>query len=665
MKIFSGLRILTMNACVLFAANLLALPVQAAAALDNKIETNVIFHDQGPVFDSALELDGKTVVTLKLRCSKNDLTAATINYREGDSPQLKTIRMAKEPTSASATGRYDYWHGSIPASATPKTYHFELKDGEQKVWYNARGASDTEPTEGDFFIVPNFKTPQWLKDGIMYQIFVDRFFNADKTNDVKDGQYDYAGSKPLVKAWGDSPVTPPGQSPAMTFYGGDLKGVIEKLPYIRETVGANIVYLNPIFQAPSNHKYDTTDYDKVDPAFGGKDTLVELSQSLHKEAAGKHGYLILDGVFNHTGDSHKWFGKYLQPGNSGAYQSQESPYKSFYTFYKWPDKYARFETVDSLPKLNFGSEQVKQAIYASPDALALKYLKAPFKIDGWRLDAPKYADKDGHYGSGNFNHSIWREFRKAVKGTRRDAAIIGELWDTAKTWTNRGDQWDSTTNFDGFTLPVSEWITGQHYANFKANISASQFDKWLRYTRANYPTNVQQALSNHLSNHDISRFAERAGGNTARINLALIFQMTYVGVPTIYYGDEYGMRGATDPDCRRTFDWNEISSPTVALTHKLAAIRNKYPALRTGSFITLKADDQSNVYAYGRMDKNNRLAVVLNNDSIAHEVQVPVQMLELADEMVLKEELSGKEAKVVHGMINVSVPAHSGAIFVH
>jgi alpha-glucosidase len=645
---------------------LLACPAANAAAQDSNIEWDGLFHDQGPLFTNTNEPDSKTPLSVRFRAFNKDLTSANIKYFDASDHNFHDLPMKRESTKPDAV--FEYWQATIPASPARKYYRFALHDGSTTAWYNARGSVSSEPADGDFYVVPGFKTPTWLKDGIIYQIFPDRFNNGDTANDVTDGKYKYAGVATIQRHWGESPVAKNDEDRSLIFYGGDLNGIIAKLNYIRTTIGANVVYLNPIFKSPSNHKYDTSDYDVVDPAFGTNEQLAQLSASLHNILNGKRGYLILDGVFNHTGDSHKWFGKYdAIPGVTGAYQSLQSPYRSFYTFKSWPNKYAMFLTYDSLPKLNFASKALKYALYVAPDSVALKYLKAPFNIDGWRLDAPKYVDSDGRDGSDNFNHEIWRQFRTAVKSVNPQAALIGENWENANAWTASGDQWDSVTNFDAFTQPVSEWITGRSVGNDVAALSVSEFERWLRLTRANYPTNVQQVLSNHLSNHDIARFAERAHGDIWKTNLALFFQMTYVGTPTIYYGDEYGMEGGADPDCRRTFDWTKADSnnPTIALTHKLIAVRNKYPALRTGSFMALKVDDVNNVFQFARLDKQNQIAVVLNNASTEKTVDVPIRLMDLPDNTMVKDEISGSSYQVKSGKVTVMVPGHCGAILVH
>ncbi|MGN6384133.1 MAG: glycoside hydrolase family 13 protein, partial [Dyella sp.] len=540
-----------------------------------------------------------------------------------------------------------------------------ITDGTATAWYNAAGISSSEPSSGDFFIIPGFTTPAWMKNGVMYQIFPDRFYNGDTNNDVQTGQYCYKGHCTEKHAWGTS-VYATGGDNNLVFFGGDLAGVDQKLGYIKNTVGANIIYLNPIFSAPSVHKYDTSDYTTVDPAFGSNATLQTLIGDLHAASNGPHGYLMLDGVFNHTGDAHKWFDKYNNFSSAGAYESQQSVWYGYYDFQQWPGTYSSFLGFDTLPKLDYGASgsAVRNAIYGSSTSVVKTYLSAPYGIDGWRLDAAQYIDAGGNNGSDTTNHQILAELRTAVKSVNPNADILGEYFGNAGPWTTSGNQWDGAMNYDGFTQPVSEWITGQDYGGGSASIPASQFDSWLHGTRANYPTNVQQVMSNFLSSHDITRFGNRAGGDIWKTYLALIFQMTYVGTPTIYYGDEYGMQGGADPDNRRTFDWNTGTSTNsaVALTGKLTAIRNAYPALRTGSFMSLATDDTNKLYAYGRFDATNRIAVALNNDSTSHTVTVPVWQLSMTNGSTVTDLLSGSHYTVQNGTVSVNVNGHYGAI---
>ena len=641
-------------------------PTARAANHDNNVEWDGLFHDQGPLFDSNVEPGASDAVTLTFRTFRYDATSVIIKYYDSADSSFHTVPMAFSANDA--TGRFDYWKGTIPAGTAEKYYRFEVTDGSTSAWYNARGINASEPSDGDFFIIPGFNTPAWMKNGVMYQIFPDRFYNGDTSNDVQTGQYSYRGQSTQKHAWGDSVFATNNGDNNLVFFGGDLAGIDAKLGYIKNTVGADILYLNPIFLAPTVHKYDTEDYKLVDPAFGSNMMLQRLVADVHASSNGRHGYLMLDGVFNHTGDAHRWFNRYHYFSVDGAYESQSSRYYTWYTFQQWPNTYSAFFGYDSLPKLNYGASgsPVRNAIYGASDSVVKAYLKAPYNIDGWRLDVAGFIDADGNNGEDATNHEILAELRNAVKSVNPDADILGEYFGDAGPWTQGGNQWDGAMNYDGFTQPVSEWITGKDYHDDPAALSTSEFAASLYRTRTNYPTNVQQVMTNFLSSHDITRFATRAGGDLWKTYLALIFQMTYVGTPTIYYGDEYGMQGGADPDNRRTFDWStgSATNSAVALAGKLTAIRRTYSALRTGSFINLLTDDTSRLFAFGRFDAANRIAVALNNDSVSHRINVPVYQMSITDGSTLTDALSGSRYTVQNGQVSVDVDGHYGAILV-
>jgi alpha-glucosidase len=644
-------------------------PVRAAAiptaAHDNNVEWNGLFSDQGPLYDSTLEPTCSTPVTLTSRSFHNDLTGANIKYYDTADSSFHVVPMSI--TSQDATGTFDLWQGSIPASCSIKYYRFQLIDGTATAWYNAQGPSSSEPSLGDFYIVPGFTVPAWTRSGVMYQIFPDRFYNGDPSNDVQNNEYTYDGYPTIQKNWGDSPQTGNGTENNNVFFGGDLQGVDQKLSYIKDTLGVNIIYLNPIFTAPSNHKYDTQDYFNVDPHLGGNAALQQLVSDIHSSSNGLQGYIVLDGVFDHTGIWSTWFNQgNVNPGDDGAEQSQSSPYYSYYDFQNWPTQYTTFLGYNTLPKLDFGGSgsAVRNSIYNSTDSVAQTWIRN-YGIDGWRLDAATYVDAGGNNGSDATDHQIWQEFRAAVKGADPNAFIFGEDWSNASAWANGVPaQWDAATNYDGFTNPVSEWITGEDYHGNGASLTPTQFDATLHNSRATYPTDVQQAMPNFLSSHDVTRFAQRAGGDMGKLSEAAIFQMTYEGLPTIYYGDEYGIQGGADPDDRRTFDWSQgtTANSLVALYQKLIGIRKSYSALTDGSFITLLTDNTNNVYAYGRMDQNHRVAVVLNNDSNAHTVTVPAYQESMVNGSSATDLLSGQTYQVSGGDITLTLQGHSGAI---
>ncbi len=635
------------------------------------MRTAYLFADQGPMYDSRPEPTASEAVSLRLRTCRDDITRADIDYYDTADHTSHFVPMRR--VSADPTGVFEYWQGTIPASPSPKRYRFRIEDGTDTVWLNAAGITRSEPAHGDFFLIPGFRTPDWMKNGVMYQIFVDRFFDGDPRNDVASGQYTFEGCATGRHSWASGFTSDAANDPrcnSEVFFGGDLAGIDRKLGYIKRTVGADILYLTPIFRAPTNHKYDTQDYYRVDPAFGTNKTLERLIADVHSSANGPKGYVILDGVFNHTGDSSCWFGRATYDGirceRPGAYRSRSSPYYRYYTFWSWPHRYATFSIVKTMPKLDYGAggSPVRERIYGSRDSVVQTYLRAPYRIDGWRLDSAQMIDAGGHGGSDATNHEIMRELRVAVASVNPDAEILGEFWGDAAPWLDDGTEWDSAMNYDGFTNPVSEWICGSDEKGRPASIDATRFDRWLRRSRAQLPVNVQEAMTDELGTHDTPRFATRCGENPRRIDLGLIFQFTYVGTPGIYYGDEYGMPGGNDPDDRRTFDWSRatLRDPTVALTHELAAIRRRYAALRTGSFMTLLADDRQGIYAFGRFDARHRIAVILNDSAQARTVRVPAWQLSMPDGTRVKDLLTRHTYEVKHGNLTVSVEGEHGAI---
>ena len=642
-------------------------PVKRAGH-DDRIESDGLFSDQGPLYDSNAQPAANQPVTLRLRAFKGDITAASIKYEDAADGSFHWIAMRRESTAPA--GIFDYWQGTVPASSSVKRYRFEVRDGSAAAWLNAAGITSSEPSSGDFLIVPGFKTPDWMKNGVMYQIFPDRFYDGDRANDVTSGQYTYAGCATERHAWG-TPVFPDVKGcRTEVFFGGDLAGIDRKLSYIKGTLGADIVYLNPIFNSPSNHKYDTQNYYEVDPAFGTRSTLRRLIADIHSGTNGPRGRIILDGVFNHTGDSNCWFGKRtyasIACAHPGAYQSRSSPYSGYYTFQSWPHAYSSFSGFGGMPKLDYGASgsAVRRRIYGDPTSVVQTYLRAPYRIDGWRLDVASALDANGKEGRDATNHQIMRELRAAVKSVDPDAEILGEYWGDASPWLDDGGEWDGAMNYNGFTNPVSEWLCGEDEYGRKAAISTTGLDGWLRASRADLPVAALETMTNELGTHDTIRFATRCGGDVRKTHLGLIFQFTYVGTPAIYYGDEYGMRGGPDPDDRRTFDWSRanLGDAGVALAHRLIVIRERYPALRTGSFMTLLTDDRNRVYSFGRFDAGNRIAVVLNDAPDTRMVTIPAWQLSMSNGSRVTDLLTGSRYRVINGSLTVTVDGDYGAI---
>ena len=632
------------------------------ATNDNNVEWDGLHSDQTALYMSPTEPTSTTAITVKLRTFKGDITSANVKYYDEADGLFHWVPMTW--VANDVTGVFDFWQATIPASGSRKWYRFQVNDGTATAWLNARGISSTEPSSGDFWIVPGFQTPAWAKNAIFYQIFPDRFYDGDPTNNVKDGEYYYNGNPTKAMAWSDLPEQP---KLDRDFFGGDLLGIRSKLgPYLQQQLGITALYLNPIFQSPSNHKYDTQDYWLVDPHFGTNTDLANLVADAHSTANFTGDYrvsVVLDGVFNHSGDWNRWFDKQHQYTTDGAYESQSSQWYGYYTFNTWPDGYVAWGGYLTLPKLNYASSALRDEIYRSSTSVAKTWLSSPYFIDGWRLDVP---NEVGNNGSNADNHNIWRDFRTNVKGVNANALIVGEYWGVPTDWLD-GYQWDASMNYNGFTNPVSRWITGNDESGNWAPIDTNTFANWVQGTLGDNPWPATLTMWNSLSTHDTPRFLYRAGGDVWKLKEAAIFQMTFVGAPMIYYGDEIGLTGGPDPDNRRTFNWDSTTWNTdiFNLYRQLISIRKTYPALRTGSFKALKVDNTNSIYAFGRWDAANQIAVVLNNTSYAQTITVPVWQMSIPNGAVMIDKLTGRSYTVSDGAVIVSVDGHFGAILVH
>ena len=525
----------------------------------------------------------------------------------------------------------------------------------------------------DFRLIPGFHTPNWAKGAVFYQIFVDRFYNGDHSNDVEDREYIYIHQySRKVTDWDSLPEA----SDVCRFYGGDLQGVMDKLDYLQE-LGVDAIYLNPIFVSPSNHKYDIQDYDYVDPHYGeivydegncladGETTnesagrfvsrvtdrrnleasnalFARLTQEIHRRGM----KIILDGVFNHCGSFNKWMDRErIYEGEEdyepGAYVSADSPYRSYFRFFKegpenWPynGNYDGWWGHDTLPKLNY-EDSVKLENYIL--YIGRKWVSPPYNVDGWRLDVA--ADLGF---SNEYNHIFWKRFRKEVKDANPDAIILAEHYGDPQDWL-QGDEWDSVMNYDAFMEPLTWFLTGmeKHSDEYRPDLcgNADNFVGAMRHFMASMLTPSLQVAMNELSNHDHSRFLTRTNHKAGRVaqlgteaaekdvnkailREAVIMQMTWIGAPTIYYGDEAGLCGFTDPDNRRTFPWGNEDKELQAFHKEVIRIHKEEKPLKKGSIKLLASDE--NLLAYGRFEADEQIVVVVNNSDELRTVTVPV-----------------------------------------
>ena len=625
------------------------------------IKMKALFSDSTAAYRNPPEPDPGDMVTLRLRTAKFDVDKA---YLYANGVEYRMVRVSNE-------AQFDYYEAKIQLTDEKVYYYFKVETGRAVCYLNQIGASKEHNPYYNFQIIPGFKTPNWAKGAVMYQIFVDRFCNGDKTNDVLDNEYSYIGRHVhRVENWDKYPEN----QDIREFYGGDLQGVMDKLDYLQD-LGIDVIYFNPLFVSPSNHKYDIQDYDYIDPHFGviikddgellmegdqdnthasryiskvtsrenleaSNELFVKLVKEIHKRGM----RVIIDGVFNHCGSFNKWldrehiYSSSEQDYEKGAYESYGSPYHSFFKFYdeQWPDNdsYDGWWGHDTLPKLNYeDSDKLEEYILR----IGRKWVSEPYNADGWRLDVAA----DLGY-SPEYNHRFWRKFRAAVKEANPDAVILAENYGDSYDWL-QGDQWDTIMNYDAFMEPVTWFLTGmeKHSDEYRQDMygNAGNFFGAMHHNMSRMGAQAVPIAMNELSNHDHSRFLTRTNRRVGRIESvgaqaaneginkavfmeAVVIQMTWPGAPTIYYGDEAGVCGWTDPDNRRTYPWGHEDRELIDFHKQIIRLHKENDALKNGSYIPLVAE--YNLIAYARFIGDEVIVVIINNSDDERRVVVPV-----------------------------------------
>ncbi len=503
----------------------------------------------------ACPMDG--VMHLRLRVRRGCIRSAVLIYN-CDKNHWHECRSEVTMTLSFVDSELAYYSAAVPITDTRFSYIFQLQctDGETR-YFSEEGLTDNyDHTLGYFsffqytsqFDCDTMAVPQWVRSAVCYQIFPERFAMGDAN---KDKSY-------INTPWGQIP-TP------KSYCGGDLVGIRQKLPYVKD-LGINVLYMTPVFCSPSNHKYEITDYETVDPAFGGNEALKALIEDAHKAGI----KVMLDGVFNHCSWEHPFF---LDAQKNG----KTSPY---YDWFLWKEdgSYLTFGSVKTMPKLNTGNPEVMQ-YFAN---VAVKWMR-DFGVDGWRLDV-----------SDEISHKFLRHFRDAVLEQNPQAIIIGEDWHRAVRYLN-GDEYDGIMNYS-LTKALLDLLAFE-------TIDASAFRDRLVRLYHTYSIAACDKMLNLLGSHDTDRFLTRVKGDKQKLCTAIAVMFFYPGIPCVYYGDEIGTEGGYDPDCRRCFDWEEShwDKDIRSLVKWLAKLKQQ-PALSCGTFqiterdgivtITRKADTQ-------------------------------------------------------------------------
>ncbi|MGQ9601694.1 MAG: maltodextrin glucosidase [Candidatus Bipolaricaulia bacterium] len=536
-----------------------------------------------------------------------------------------------------------WWEARLQVTMPVFNYRFLILAQDGIWWLNGAGLHRHTPTDAeDFRLLADYEAPTWVWGSVFYQIFPDRFANGDPGNDVRDGEFNYLGVPARKRRWGEPP-TPSGPEAMVEFYGGDLVGIEQHLDYLTD-LGVNALYLNPIFTAPSNHRYDVVDYNNVDPHLGGNEALISL-----RRATAELGLrLVLDMVPNHCGINHPWF--------QAALADPNAPTAEYFTFYRHPDDYACWLGVRSLPKLNYRSAALREAIYAGPRSIFRRWLRGPYSIDGWRIDV---ANMLGRQGADQLGLEVARGIRRAVKEENPLAYLVGENFFDASAQL-QGDCWDAVMNYAGFTMPLWHWLSHfevRQHARPSRIVSVPPWstealiETWQAY-RAAIPWIIARQQFNLLGSHDTPRILTILDGDPGLNRLAVGLLMTYVGVPCIYYGDEIGLRDGKDTTARGCMVWDRSAwdEDLRAFYQVLIRLRRTSPALRDGGFQVLLVEEET--LAYLRDAEEEQLIIVGHRGpGLRPAGPLPVAHGAIPDGARLTEVFTGLQAKVVNGQL--------------
>lgn len=577
-----------------------------------------------------------------------------IFFRTGKETPLNKIYLRMEPDGEQAfyemklfeeTSTSKWYQIEIQVTESLFHYRFLLDSEDGLFWYNAKGIFEISPLDNqDFKIRTGFQSVSWLNKAVFYQIFPDSFANGNSSIDVEKGEISMFGIESQTIPWDQLP--PEGRNRYLTFYGGDLAGIEQRIDYL-EKLGINAIYLNPIFTAPTPHKYDVTDYLTVDPHFGGNSALDSLKKKLDNAAI----HLILDIVPNHCGHLHEWFQK--------ALQDEDAPEAQFFSFHEHPEKYTYWLFAKSLPKLNYRSEKLRDLMYRKPDAIMQKWLNL---VDGWRVDVGNMLAREGDYQA---RDEIVSEMRIAIKGKGQDKLFLGENFFDA-TSQLQGNQFDSTMNYKGFMFPILYWLSAyemgdsvnQVHIKSKKSISTQAMVEALESFRAHIPWALFTQQFNLLGSHDTPRVRTLVNENDALHRLAILFQFTYPGVPCIYYGDEIGMINLPNIGERGTMIWDESkqNQQLFSFYQALIELRKTSEALVEGSYQIMVQDE--NQFIFMRATKTEKIIISLNrSEKNTKQILLSMDDFDIIKHSVFRELFDGEE--IIAKENNITIPSHS------
>ncbi|SDC64151.1 Glycosidase [Paenibacillus sp. UNCCL117] len=538
----------------------------------------------------------RETIHLRVRTKRDDV--GEIVAFAGDKYDWASYHREYAMEKVASDNLFDYWQVGVKPRFKRLSYIFCCKSGSETVWVSEGGfyPEQPEPPEGyyDFPYLHEadmFKVPDWVKEAVFYQIIVDRFANGNP-----------AINPDPIDEWG----APPTES---NFFGGDLQGVMEHLDYLSE-LGVNAIYFTPLFAAPSNHKYDTMDYKQVDPHYGDNEQLRALVDACHERGI----RVMLDAVFNHCGEH---FPPFQDVKKKGPY----SPYADWFHINEYPVEvrdgiptYDTFGFFAHMPKFNTANPEVKKYLLD-----VAEYWIKELKLDGWRLDVANEVD-----------HQFWREFRRVVKQANPDAYIVGEVWSDSLTWL-LGDQFDSVMNYP-FSGKVLEFFSGD-------TMDGLAFSQSIGQLLMRYPQQTNEVIFNLLCSHDTPRALTVMKGDKRRLKLAVVFLFTYTGTPCIFYGDEIGLQGGGDPECRVCMQWDPDKQDRELLQFykDIIHLRRTNPALQSGRFHFLQAAAGKSYLIYERRDSEKQFTIWINNSPLPAELTCQLETDGWRDALTMEE----------------------------
>ena len=574
-----------------------------------------------------------------------------------DQVVLRTIPNGEQQFTAmtrhSEQGGNDVWEAPLKVNEPRVSYRFAIQTEGRVWWLNALGISIHTPLAMfDFKLLAGFQPISWLERSVFYQIFPDRFANGDPSNDPVEEADPRQRYTRKTFPWGEKA---PRDRKLMPFYGGDLAGIETHLDYL-EQLGVNALYLNPIFTAFTNHRYDVSNFREVDPVLGGDQALISLRQALSQ----RDMRYVLDIVPNHSGFMHPWF--------QSALQDKQSEERGFFYFAENEQDYTSWMGFGHMPKLNYGSSALRREMIESEDSIFAYWLKPPFSADGWRVDVGNML---GRHDDHQINLELLRSIRAAVKRISPEAYLMGENFFEA-TEQLQGDGWDAVMNYTGFADPVLHWLTGYEQdalrcdAVLKTDIpwdTATMLQAW-NENLASIPWQIALQQFNLLDSHDTPRLLTLLNGDKALSQLAAITQFTFPGVPCLYYGDEIGLTNEEGFDSRNCFPWDEDQWDQESLDFykKLITLRRTSLALARGELRVLYYDQDLVVYA--RVLGEEWVLVTANRSEQAHPaVRLDVPALNLVGERDFIALIGSGRIKAGNGWLDLPELSKGGEVW--